>query len=50
MAAITDPKPFIQNFDLPKDVNENLKHETKFIIKRNEYLAENKIKSETEQL
>ena len=35
---------------MPKDVDENLKHEIKFIIKGKGYLAENKIKNETEQL
>ena len=35
---------------MPKDVHENLKHGTEFIIKSNEYLAENKIKNKTEQL
>ena len=33
-----------------RNVDENLKHETEFIIKSNESLAENKIKNETEQL
>ena len=36
-------KTFYYNFD-------NLKHENEFIIKRNESLVENKIKSEIEQL
>ena len=40
--VIRDPKTFYFYFDLPKD--KNLKHEIKFIIKINEYLAENKIK------
>ena len=39
---IRDPKTFCFKFHWPKDVNENLKHEIEFIIKRNEYLAENK--------
>ena len=47
---IRDPKTFCFNFDWPKDVDENLKHEIKFFIKSNESLAENKIKKEIEQL
>ena len=35
-----------RTFDLPKDVDANLKHEIKFIIKSNESLVENKIKNE----
>ena len=35
---------------MPKNVDENLKHEIDFIIKNNESLAENKIKNEIEQL
>ena len=31
--VIRDPKFF--NFDLPKDIDENLKHEIEFIIKSN---------------
>ena len=50
MIAIRDPKTFSFNFDWSKYVNENLKREIEFIIKCNEYLAENKIKNETEQL
>ena len=50
MIAIKDPKTFCFNFDWPKDVDENLKHEIEFIIKSNESLAENKIKKEIEQL
>ena len=38
------------DFDWPKDVDENLKHEIEFIIKSNESLAENKIKNKIEQL
>ena len=33
--VIRDPKTFCFHFDQPKDVNENLKHEIKFIIKSN---------------
>ena len=50
MIVIRDPKTFYFNFDLPKDVDENLKRETEFIIKSNESLAEIIIKSEIEQL
>ena len=50
MIVISDPKTFYFDFDWSKDVDENLKHEIGFIIKNNEYLAENKIKNEIEQL
>ena len=50
MIAIRDPKTFCFNFDWPKDVDENLKHEIEFTIKSDEYLAENKIKNEFQQL
>ena len=50
MIVIRDPKTFYFNFDLPKDVDENLKRETEFIIKSNESLAEVIIKNEIEQL
>ena len=43
LIMIRHPKTFYYNFD-------NLKHENEFIIKRNESLVENKIKSEIEQL
>ena len=33
MIVITDPKTFYCNFDWPKNVNENLKHEIEFTIK-----------------
>ena len=45
-----DPNTFCFNFDWPKDVDENLKHEIEFNIKSNESLAENKIKNKIEQL
>ena len=45
-----DSKTFCFNFDLPKDVDENLKRETELIIKRNESLAEIIRKNEIEQL
>ena len=41
MTVIRDPKTFCFSFDQPRDVNENLKHETQFITKINE--SENKI-------
>ena len=50
MIVITDPKNFDFDFDWPKNIDETLKHGIEFIIKRNESLAENKIKNETEQL
>ena len=50
MILIRDPKTFCFNFDWPKVVDEYLKHEIEFIIKSNEYLAENKIKNEAVQL
>ena len=43
-------KTFCFNFDLPKDVDENLKCEIEFIIKNNDSLAEIIIKSKIEQL
>ena len=39
MIVIRDPKLFCFIFNLPKDVDENLKSEIEFIIKSNEYLA-----------
>ena len=48
--VIRDPKFFYLNFDWPKDVDDNLKNETDFIIKSNESLVENKVKDEIEQL
>ena len=47
--VIRDPKTFCFNFDGPEYAEENLKHETEFIIKSNESLAEKKI-NETEEL
>ena len=41
--VIRDPKTFYFPFDWPKHFDENLNHETEFIIKRNESLAESKI-------
>ena len=34
--VIRDPKTFFFTFDWPKDVDENLKHEIKFITKSHE--------------
>ena len=48
MIVIRDPQTFSFNFHLLKDVDESLKHETEFIIKSNESLAEIIIKNETE--
>ena len=48
--VIRDPKTICFNFDWPKDVDENLKHEIEFTIKSNESLVENKIRNEIEQL
>ena len=47
--SVIDPKAFCFNFDGPKDVDENLKHEIKFVTKSNEFLADNKIKNEIEK-
>ena len=41
--VIRDPKTFCFNFNLPKDVDENLKHEIELIIKSNKSLAGSKI-------
>ena len=50
MIVIRDPETFGFNFDQPRNVDENLKHEIEFIIKSNESLFGNKIKNEIEQL
>ena len=50
MIVVRDPKTFCFNFGLPKDIDENLKHEIEFIIKSNESLQGNKTKNETEEL
>ena len=50
MNMMRDPKTFCFNFDLPKDVDDNLKCQIEFIIKRNGSLAKIIIKKETEQL
>ena len=46
MILIRVPKKFGFNFDLPKDVDGNLKREIEFIIKSNKSLAEIIIKNE----
>ena len=50
MLVIREPKTFHFNFDLPKVVEKNFKHDMEFIMKRNESLAEHKIKNEIDQL
>ena len=40
MVVINDPKTSSFNFNLPKDLDENLKYEIEFIIKSNESLAD----------
>ena len=50
LIVIREPKTFCFNFDWSKDVDENLKHEIKFVIKGDDSLAENKIKNKIEQL
>ena len=39
MIVIRDAKIFCFNFDWPKDVDGNLKHEIEFITKSNEYFS-----------
>ena len=48
--VIREPKTLYFDFDWPENVDENLKHEIEFIRKSNQFLAENKIKNEIEQL
>ena len=50
MIVIRDFRTFDFDFDWPKVVDENLKHEIEFIIKSKESLAENKTKNKTERL
>ena len=50
MIVMRDPKTFYFEFDWPKHVDENLKHEIEFILRSNESLAENKIKNKMKQL
>ena len=44
--VIRDPITFSFNFDLPKDVDENFRHETEYIIKSNESSVEIIMKNE----
>ena len=48
--VIRDLKTFSFNFDLPKDVDENLRRETEFIINSNESSLEIIIKNEIDLL
>ena len=48
--AVRDHKTFYFDTDWLKDIDENLKYKIEFIIKLNEFLAENKIKTKTKQL
>ena len=48
MVLIRASKTFYFDFDWSKDLDKNLKHEIKIIIKGNEFLAGNKIKNEIE--
>ena len=50
MVVIRESKTFYFDFDWPKDVDENLKHNILFIIKSNQFLAKNKLKNEIDQL
>ena len=50
MIMIRDPKLFCYNFNWPKNVDENLRHEIESIIKSNKYLAKNKINYDIEKL
>ena len=45
---ITEPKTF--HFDLPKNIDENLKHENDFILEYNKFSTEHTIKSEISRL
>ena len=45
MIVIRDSKTFCFNFDWPKNVDEDLKHEIELSIKSNESLAKNEIKT-----
>ena len=48
--VITRAKTFNFHFHLAGNVDKNLRHEIDFIIKQNGFLAEQKIKSEIDQL
>ena len=50
MVVIRESKFFYFDFDWHKNVDENLKHETEFIIKNSKSLGENKMTNKIEQL
>ena len=50
MIVIKDPKTFCLNFDWPKFVDQNLKHEIELILGSNEASAQNKIRNKIGQL
>ena len=50
MIGIRDSKAFYFEFDWPKVVDENFKHQIEFIIKSNKSLAKNKVRKEIKQL
>ena len=50
MFAMKESKIFYFHFYFPKDFDKNLKHQSKFFIKSNEFLAEHKMKSKIRQL
>ena len=50
MILTRDPETFCFNFDLAKDIDENLKREIEFLTRINESLAEIITKKVTEQL
>ena len=50
MIGIKDSKAFYFEFDWPKVVDENFKHQIEFIIKSNKSLAKNKVRKEIKQL
>ena len=50
MIVIKDPKTFCLNFDWPKFVDQNLKHELELILGSNEASAQNKIRNKIGQL
>lgn len=45
MLVIWETKTFHRDFDIPENVDKNLKHETEFIIGCNESLTEYKTKT-----
>ena len=50
MLEIKEPKTYHSDFDLHKNAEKNLKHETEFHIKYNKSLAEYKINNKIDQL